>query len=55
MVVKEKYLVLVTMQYKLLPQKIIRLYERRWQIEAYFKAAKQYLALNKSQIQRYNG
>ena len=28
---------------------------RRWQIETYFKAAKQYLALNRSQIQSYDG
>ena len=52
---KGKYLVLATMQYKLHPQEIIQLYGRRWQIETYFKAAKQYLALNKSQIQSYDG
>ncbi|NRO72674.1 hypothetical protein IMAU60117_01393 [Lactobacillus helveticus] len=52
---KGKYLVLATTQYKLHPQKIIQLYGRRWQIETYFKAAKQYLALNKSQIQSYDG
>lgn len=52
---KGKYLVLATTQYKLHPQEIIQLYGRRWQIETYFKAAKQYLALNKSQIQSYDG
>lgn len=52
---KGKYLVLATTQYKLHPQEIIQLYGRRWQIETYFKAAKQYLALNRSQIQSYDG
>lgn len=37
------------------PEEIIQLYGRRWQIETYFKAAKQYLALDKSQIQSYDG
>lgn len=31
------------------------MYGRRWQIETYFKTAKQYLALDKSQIQNYDG
>ncbi|MDF7638755.1 hypothetical protein PT285_05005 [Lactobacillus sp. ESL0791] len=31
------------------------IYGHRWQIETYFKAAKQYLALDKSQIQSYDG
>ena len=31
------------------------MYGRRWQIETYFKTAKQYLALDKSQIQSYDG
>lgn len=52
---KGKYLVLASTQYKLRPQEIIQLYGRRWQIETYFKAAKQYLALDKSQIQSYDG
>ncbi|MCD9225333.1 transposase [Lactobacillus helveticus] len=30
------------------PQEIIQLYARRWQIENYFKVAKQYLRLDKS-------
>ncbi len=37
------------------PQQIIQLYSRRWSIETYFKTAKQYLRLNKSQIQNYDG
>ncbi|MCG5648278.1 IS4 family transposase, partial [Oliverpabstia sp. DFI.9.49] len=28
---------------------------RRWQIESYFKASKQYLAMDESQIQSYDG
>lgn len=52
---KSNYLVLATTQIKLRPQEIIQLYGRRWQIETYFKTAKQYLALNKSQIQSYDG
>lgn len=39
----------------LTPQQIIQLYSRRWSIETYFKTAKQYLRLNKSQIQSYDG
>ncbi|MCG4778281.1 IS4 family transposase, partial [Eggerthella lenta] len=31
------------------------LYGRRWQIESYFKASKQYLAMDESQIQSYDG
>ncbi|WEV40390.1 transposase [Lactobacillus sp. ESL0681] len=52
---KGKYLVLATTRYQLQPKEIIQLYGRRWQIETYFKAAKQYLALDKSQIQSYDG
>lgn len=52
---KSRYLVLATTQIQLQPAEIIQLYGRRWQIETYFKAAKQYLALNKSQIQDYDG
>ena len=37
------------------PQTIIQLYGRRWQIESYFKASKQYLAMDESQIQSYDG
>lgn len=52
---KKDYLVLATTQYKLTPSQIIQLYGRRWQIETYFKTAKQFLALIKSQIQNYDG
>lgn len=52
---KGRYLVLATTQIQLQPAEIIQLYGRRWQIETYFKAAKQYLALNRSQIQDYDG
>ena len=52
---KNKYLVLATTQTKLRPEEIIQLYGRRWQIETYFKTSKQYLALDKSQVQSYDG
>lgn len=52
---KSKYLVLATTKYQLQPKEIIQLYGRRWSIETYFKASKQYLALDKSQIQSYDG
>lgn len=52
---KGNYLVLATTQLGLRPEEIIQLYGRRWQIETYFKAAKQYLMLNRSQIQNYDG
>jgi len=52
---KNQYLVLASTNTKLTPQKIIQLYNRRWSIETYFKTAKQYLRLNKSQIQSYDG
>ena len=52
---KNKYLVLATTQTKLRPEEIVQLYGRRWQIETYFKTSKQYLALDKSQVQSYNG
>ncbi|CDI62632.1 transposase [Lactobacillus helveticus] len=48
---QDDYLVLATTQLSLQPQEIIQLYARRWQIENYFKVAKQYLRLDKSQIQ----
>lgn len=51
----KKYLVLASTNTSLHPEEIIQLYGRRWQIETYFKAAKQYLALDKSQIQSYDG
>lgn len=49
------YLVLATTQLALRPRQIIQMYGRRWQIEGYFKLAKQYLRLAKSQIQDYDG
>lgn len=49
------YLVLATTQTNLRPEEIIQMYGRRWQIEGYFKVAKQYLRLDKSQIQSYDG
>lgn len=52
---KNQYLVLASTKTKLTPQQIIQLYNRRWSIETYFKTAKQYLRLNKSQIQSYDG
>lgn len=48
------YLVLATTQISLRPEEIIQMYGRRWQIEGYFKIAKQYLRLDKSQIQSYD-
>lgn len=52
---QDDYLVLATTQLGLQPQAIIQLYARRWQIENYFKVAKQYLRLDKSQVQNYDG
>jgi hypothetical protein len=52
---RQDYLVLATTNLAMRPEEIIQLYGRRWQIETYFKAAKQYLALNRSQIQSYDG
>lgn len=52
---KNKHSVLATTQTKLRPEEIIQLYGRRWQIETYFKTSKQYLALDKSQVQSYDG
>ncbi|KTF00188.1 Mobile element protein [Lacticaseibacillus paracasei] len=48
------YLVLATTQISLRPEEIIQMYGRRWQIEGYFKIAKQYLRLDKSLIQSYD-
>lgn len=52
---RNQYLVLASTNTNLTPQQIIQLYSRRWSIETYFKTAKQYLRLNKSQIQSYDG
>lgn len=49
------YLVLGTTQIDLHPQEIIQMYARRWQIEGYFKVAKQYLQFDRTQIQSYDG
>jgi len=49
------YLVLGTTQTGLHPQEIIQMYARRWQIEGYFKVAKQYLQFDQTQIQSYDG
>lgn len=53
--VRNQYLVLASTNTNLTPQQIMQLYSRRWSIETYFKTAKQYLRLNKSQIQSYDG
>lgn len=52
---KNKHSVLATTQTKLRPEEIIQLYGRRWQIKTYFKTSKQYLTLDKSQAQSYDG
>lgn len=49
------YLVLGTTKIGLHPQEIIQMYARRWQIEGYFKVAKQYLQFDRTQIQSYDG
>ena len=50
-----KFLVLASTNPGLTPDKIIQMYGRRWQIEGFFKVAKQYLRLDRSQIQSYDG
>lgn len=52
---KDNYLVLGTTKTSLRPDQIIQMYGRRWQIESYFKVAKQYLQFDKTQIQSYDG
>jgi len=52
---KNNYLVLGTTKTNLRPDEIIQMYGRRWQIESYFKVAKQYLQFDKTQIQSYDG
>lgn len=52
---KSDYLVLGTTKTNLRPDQIIQMYGRRWQIEGYFKVAKQYLQFDKTQIQSYDG
>lgn len=51
----DNYLVLGTTQTGLHPNEIIQMYGRRWQIEGYFKVAKQYLQFDQTQIQSYDG
>lgn len=51
----DRFLVLATTKQSLYPEEIIQMYGRRWQIEGYFKIAKQYLRLDRSQVQSYDG
>lgn len=51
----DQYLVLATTKLALRPSEIIQMYGRRWQIECYFKVAKQYLQFDQTQIQSYDG
>lgn len=51
----DNYLVLATTKTGLRPTEIIQLYARRWQIETYFKTAKQYLRFDQTQVQNYDG
>lgn len=51
----DQYLVLATTKLSLKPDEIIQMYGRRWQIECYFKVAKQYLQFDQTQIQSYYG
>jgi len=51
----DQYLVLATTKLNLKPDEIIQMYGRRWQIECYFKVAKQYLQFDQTQIQSYDG
>jgi len=52
---KTNYLVLGTTNTNLHPEEIIQMYGRRWQIEGYFKVAKQYLQFDHTQVQSYDG
>ncbi|MCT2909883.1 IS4 family transposase, partial [Schleiferilactobacillus harbinensis] len=52
---KDTYLVLATTALDLRPNEVVALYQRRWSIEGYFKAAKQYLRLTQTKIQDYDG
>lgn len=51
----DQYLVLATTMTDLRPEAIIQMYGRRWQIECYFKVAKQYLQFDQTQVQSYDG
>lgn len=50
-----QFLVLATTKLSLKPTEIIQMYGRRWQIECFFKVAKQYLQFDQTQIQSYDG
>ncbi|WP_167849822.1 transposase [Companilactobacillus suantsaicola] len=52
---KDNYLVLGTTKMNLRYDQIVQMYGRCWQIESYFKVAKQYLQFDKTQIQSYDG
>lgn len=49
------FLALATTKQSLHPKEIIQMYGRHWQIEGYFNIAKQYLRLDRSQVQSYGG
>ena len=51
----DDFLVLGTTKTGLHPDEIIQMYGCRWQIESYFKVAKQYLQFDQTQIQSYDG
>lgn len=46
---------LATTDMALRPNQVVKLYQGRWQIEGYFKTAKQYLRLTKARMQDYGG
>ncbi|MFD0898558.1 transposase [Loigolactobacillus binensis] len=46
--------VLATTMTALRPEAIIQMYGQRWQIECYFKVAKQYLQFDQAQVQGYD-
>ena len=52
---KGRFLVLATTKTNLRPERIIQMYGRRWQIEGYFKVAKQYLRFDATQVRGYDG
>ncbi|OAU12845.1 transposase, partial [Lacticaseibacillus rhamnosus] len=51
---KGRFLVLATTKTNLRPERIIQMYGRRWQIEGYFKVAKQYLRFDATQVRGYD-
>ncbi|EKS50701.1 transposase [Lactobacillus sp. HMSC077C11] len=52
---KGRFLVLATTKTNLRPERIIQMYGRHWQIEGYFKVAKQYLRFDETQVRGYDG